>query len=260
VIVLGGGAVAAVALLGGGSTTKPRIGPSQKPSALGLGVANIVATPVSPIEVDLTWTSTGTVQYFSVYRNGKEITTVAAGTTSYKDNKVAPNHTYTYGIEAADSTGHRSARVETMATSLPPPALADARLQGPFIVKAKFISETFTNRSVGQVETLGWKFTPTCPKGACKVRVTLYAPGQTPTFLARKGGEYDGTGAATLGQCGSTRVTQSLTFAIHVTRARFIGGVWRATAIAGTFKAYSPASFSCASGSAVESVTGTVQA
>jgi hypothetical protein len=259
VILVGGGAVAAIALLGGGSPG-PGAGPAAAPSPTGLVVANIVATPVSPIEVDLTWTSTGTVQFFYLYRNGKEIITVAAGSTSYKDNKVAPNHTYTYGIEAADSAGHRSARVETMATSLPPPPLVDARLQGPFIVKARYVSETFTNKSVGQVETLGWKFTPTCPKGACKVRVNLYAPGQTPTFLARKGGDYDGTGAATIGRCGSTRVTESLTFAIHVTRARFIGGVWRATAIAGTFKQYSPASFSCAVGSAVQSLTGSLQA
>jgi hypothetical protein len=260
VILVVGGAVAAFALRQSGSPSKTTAGHSATPSPAGPKVAGVIATPVSAIEVDLTWTSTGQVLLFYVYRNGRQITTAAAGRSSYKDTTVVPNHTYTYGVEAADLAGHRSDRVETIVKSLPPPPLADARLQGQFIVRAKYLSENFTNKSVGQVETLGWKFTPTCPQGACRVRVNLFAPGQTPTFLARKGTKYDGTGAATIGVCGSTKVTETLTFTINVTRARFIAGVWRATAIAGTLKQYGPPNFSCQSGSAVQSVTGALQA
>jgi hypothetical protein len=256
-IVLAGGAIAAVALLGGNSPSKPKAG--QPTLAAGPKVTGIQATPVSAIEVDLTWTATGPVQLFYVYRNGNVLSTESSSTMSYKDLSLAPNRSYTYAVEAADSAGNRSDRAETMARTLPPPPLADARLQGQYIIRAKYLSENFTNKSVGQVETQGWRFQPTCAHGPCRVRLNLFAPGQTPTILARKGAEYDGSGAANIGKCGSSKITETLTIAVHITRARFIEGVWMATAIAGTFKQYAPPNFSCQSGSAVQSITGSLQ-
>jgi len=50
-----------------------------------------------------------------------------------------------------------------------------------------------------------------------------------------------------------------VTLSVHVTKANFIGGVWQATAIAGIFTQFTPATFSCQSGSGRQTVRGTLQ-
>jgi hypothetical protein len=254
-ILLGGGAVAAIALLGGGSPG-PGVGPAAAPSPTGLIVANIVATPVSPIEVDLTWTATGPVRQFYVFRNGNAIALADAGSPSYRDITVAPGQTYTYAIEAADAAGNRSTRVETMVTALPPPPLADARLEAVFIVEATYgpEAEGITTQSVDQVETWSWTFIPMCPKGACRVTVDLFT-GVRPVLFARNGSEYQGMGSYGGRLCG-TRTTVTVTVSIRVTEAHFKFGEWRASAYTGTLKQYWPRALGCPPARAVWSVRG----
>ncbi len=74
-----------------------------------------------------------------------------------------------------------------------------------------------------------------------------------------QGGTYTTKGTILLGRCGSSSLTTTVTLSVHVTKANFIGGVWQATAIAGIFTQFTPATFSCQSGSGRQTVRGTLQ-
>lgn len=152
-------------------------------------IATLTATAVSPIEVDLQWSvASGDVAQFVLLRNDKQVAAESNGITAYKDTTLLPAHAYTYSIQATDQGGRQSVPVTATASTPPAPPLADARFQGQFVIKAKFVSENFTNFHVGQVETEAWRFTPQCPEGPCKVKVDLFAPQQKLAVAGRKGG------------------------------------------------------------------------
>jgi chitodextrinase len=70
----------------------------------------VVATAISPSEIDLAWQSSTdniAVSGYNIYRNGAQIGT--ASTNSYDDTGLSPQTNYTYNISAYDEVGNNSA-------------------------------------------------------------------------------------------------------------------------------------------------------
>jgi len=84
---------------------------------------NLAATPVSPTQVNLTWTASTDnvgVTGYKVFRNGGQIGTSA--TTSYSDSTCSPSTTYTYNVSAYDAAGNNSAQSAPAVATTPPGA------------------------------------------------------------------------------------------------------------------------------------------
>jgi glucose/arabinose dehydrogenase/PKD repeat protein len=110
---------------GGGSDTQAPSTPS------GLAIA-----PVSSTELQLSWTAATDnvgVTGYDIYRNGKLLTTIDAG-TGYRDSGLSPSTEYGYQIRARDAAGNTSslsteAEGRTRNRTLTYSAKADARVQ-----------------------------------------------------------------------------------------------------------------------------------
>ena len=255
--LLGGGIGIGIGLSGGSSGASGRAAPVASASATGPArVLLVLATPTSPIEVDLAWKALGPVDMFSIFRNGRLLSTSPANITVFTDGSATPDRTYMYAISATDPAGHVSPQVTATATTPAPPPLSEARLTGEFLVKAKFVAENYTNFSVGQTERLTWRFQPQCDSGACDTTVDIFAPGERLKALAHDGTTYATTGTARLGTCASSTLTTTVTIRVRVTGGQYVGDEWTATSFAGTLKEYSPPTFSCQAGSSTERLRG----
>lgn len=243
-------------------TTRDDAGTSTTTASATTGpprVAGLTARAVSPVKVELEWTASGSIREFIIFRNGTRVETEPKAITRFEDFGLQPGHEYTYAVAAADYSGRESARVQATVVTPPPPPVATARLEGSFVVKAKFVSETYTNFHVGQVQTQTWRFTPDCDSGSCRVKVNLYAPAQHFPLMNHKGSKYAVKGTAQIGRCGSSKLVVTITINIHVTKARYVAGKWTATAFEGTVLGHTPPTFGCLAGSSKQRVTGTLQ-
>jgi hypothetical protein len=122
-----------------------------------------------------------------------------------------------------------------------PKPLRLARLQGDFRIRLT-VRATFGIRSVtrGRIYSERWTFRPRCSKGACHTRVTvssLYATlGGWALTLKRSGALYRKNQRATLVQCFYKPVGGPLSVSVKVTKGAWVGDVWRATRITGSFR------------------------
>ena len=237
-------AVVAATTLAGCTGGTPKPGPS--PTAKALKITSFTATAVSPGEVDLTWTAEGPDLYgYQLYRNGKFVQILKD--TSYKDTGVQPKRTYEYKVDVQDSKGNYSPDASATVSTPGPPPLSTARFAGQFDARLTFLSENYTNLHVGQKYGERWKIVPHCATGACSVSMQAGRPGEHPTTLKQRGTTYKGTGSDKVGKCGSTRVRESFTVTITVTRGTYVDGVWRVAAFKGTQTQYGPPALGCAS-------------
>lgn len=62
--------------------------------------------------------------YYEIYRDGVKIGTVMAGTNTYSDLSVLPNHTYSYCVRAVDAAGNISAECEEVKVKTPPESIS----------------------------------------------------------------------------------------------------------------------------------------
>jgi len=91
--------------------------------------AGLVASAVSPSQVNLTWAASSdnvAVAGYRVFRGSTQIGTVA--TTSYSDTNLAPSTTYSYRVSAYDAAGNQSAQssavsATTLASDTAPPVI-----------------------------------------------------------------------------------------------------------------------------------------
>jgi chitodextrinase len=94
--------------------------------------ANLVATPVSQSQINLSWTPStdnfGVLGY-TVYRNSAQVGTSAS--TTYSDTGLAASTTYTYTVDAFDAAGFHSA--PSLATSAATLATAPSDTQAPLV-------------------------------------------------------------------------------------------------------------------------------
>jgi hypothetical protein len=112
-----------------------------------------------------------------------------------------------------------------------------------------------------------WEFTPRCGSGACTTRVHAHTGSIISEHvwnirLARTGARYAGSTRSVVAECSFKDVVGTTTVKLTVKRARWIDGVWRATAVSGTYKRTAPRTesgiFYCPAGSATYAVTGTL--
>ena len=107
----------------------------------------LATTTVAQNQVNLTWNASSDnvgVTSYTVYRNGAVRGTVSGTTTTFQDNTVNPNTTYTYTVEAFDAAGNGSGQ----STALPvttPPAPQDTE---PPSIPANFRSTNITHLAV----------------------------------------------------------------------------------------------------------------
>ena len=115
-----------------------------------------------------------------------------------------------------------------------------ARLAGDFGVTTRLTSATgIANAKQGTADSGTWRFTPTCPKGACNARLRIeYGHLFTAEHVARitlkkAGAAYKGSTTVPLLECNFKDVAGTLTVTLTVTRGQWLEGRWRATRITG---------------------------
>jgi chitodextrinase len=85
--------------------------------------AGLATTLVSQNQVNLTWNASSDnvgVTSYSIYRDGAVRGTVNGTTTTFQDNTVNPNTTYSYTVEAFDAAGNHSGQSTPLAVTTPP--------------------------------------------------------------------------------------------------------------------------------------------
>ena len=257
VIVLLVCGVAVALAVSGGSKTPVTPKPAEPE------ITTFTASAGSPIEVELTWAARGVgISEFTISRDGTSLVTLPAESHTYQDTTARPRKHYRYAIELTTSKNKHSNTVTSEITMPPPPPLKGARLSGRFDVNSVYLSESYSNKHVGQKEYGVWAIKPKCAEGPCRVVVRTFAPGQTPTVLARIGTTYKGNGTDLFSACGSNknRIRTNVAIDVKVTAARYIEGVWRATRFTGILSRSAPAAFGCLSASSRLSVRGQLQA
>src|SRR5438552_7331706 len=158
--------VAVVAIAVGGS--KKSTG-AAAPSAPAVVAAPTGFTAIAEsFSVTLNWVAPPGVPVtsYAILRSGTFVTTVNAPTTTYTDIGVTPGQSYTYEIQA--QIGIRTSTKISVVVQTPVPALADARLDGHYRVKMRYLSQT-GYITTPKPRTLDWVFTPLCATGACNV-------------------------------------------------------------------------------------------
>jgi fibronectin type III domain protein len=258
VIVLAVMAVA-IAVGGGGTPAKSSSRPSPSPGVGSpLGLAGTVAT--GSIGVTLTWSAPAgkaEILGYLVYRQGTQIASVPADTTTYTDTNVIPGEAYSYGVVTRGTGIQRSDRASA-AVEVPVPALSTARLDGVFDVSLKTVSQSGYVGKLGKLD-LGWSFRPNCHTGPCGVHWADVTSGSLRAILARRGKNYSGTDDGQfIGRCGSARLPSTLSIKIRVTKAEVVVGEWRAVRFVGKLKESHPSRLGCVSGGATFLITGTL--
>ena len=207
--------------------------------------------------MQLTWTvPEGTVESFTVFRDGEQLTSVPATQTTFVDDTVLPLQRSTYEIEAVGG-GITSERA-TVQVRMPAAPLGEARLDGSFLVKAKATSHFgFTTFPGGF--TTRWRFRATCPEGPCDTAWNDVNVHDFSTVLALSANGYAGSDQADFGKCGSTFVTTTWTLDVTVVKAATIKDAWRATKIDGTIEQRSAAQLGCVATGADYRFTGTIE-
>jgi len=260
IVVVGGLIGVAIASGGGGKpTASGKSSPSPSPN-VGSPVGLFAEADTAPIGVKLTWSApsgkTKVIGYL-VYRNGTQIGSVPADTTTYTDTNVIPGEAFTYGVVTRGAGFVQSERTSAV-VEVPVPALSTARLDGIFDVTAKTVSQS---GYVGKLGTLkiGWSFRPNCHTGPCGVHWSDITSESLRAILARRGKVYSGTDEGKFfGRCGRTTLPSTLTIKIRVTKAEIVVGEWRAVRFTGTLKESHTARLGCVSGGATFLIRGTL--
>jgi hypothetical protein len=140
--------------------------------------------------VTLSWQAPNAdVDHYEVQRNGIAVAERVAE-PSFTDPAVEPEHTYVYSVMAIDVDGQRSMPAKTKVKTNGP-KLADARLEGKFLVK---MHATSSYGLSGGTEdgAFFFLFDPRCHAGACAVRWSVQKR-QTEATLPHDGARYAGT-------------------------------------------------------------------
>jgi hypothetical protein len=121
------------------------------------------------------------------------------------------------------------------------PPLGKARLQGNFDVTTRVLSASGIDVARGTKDSGTWGFKPLCTGGACDVRLTFSYRGgsfdrhRLTVLLDRRAELYRGIATARFLECNFADVPGPVTMSISVTKAAWIGGVWRATRVKGSY-------------------------
>jgi chitodextrinase len=119
----------------------------------------LIATPVSPTQVDLLWNEStddvGVIEY-RIYRDGLNIASVSGTTLAFSDTTVSPLSSYTYSVDAVDNAGNYSSKstdVVVVTNENEPPSTPEglsAEVIGPNLVRLSW------NASMDNVGVTGY--------------------------------------------------------------------------------------------------------
>lgn len=184
--------------------------------------------------VTLTWsTSPGAgADRFEVRRDGVPIARDLSQ-PAYVDPDVDPGATYGYAVlgTAPDGAGTPPAGVRIRTNS---PPLADARLEGSFLVDLAMAASTGVGRGTTPSRLL-FRYAPRCGSGACSVRWTVRS--QEPEgVLTRSGAGYRGRahGPFMIRSCDGGPIHERIAVTTRIVGAGPVERAWRATEIEGT--------------------------
>jgi Fibronectin type III domain/Calcineurin-like phosphoesterase len=89
----------------------------------------LAASPIGSSRLNLTWNAStddnNQLAGYTLYRNGSAITTVGPNTLGYADTGLSPNTTYSYTVDAFDSSGNRSAQSVSVSGTTGSPSSGD---------------------------------------------------------------------------------------------------------------------------------------
>ena len=226
--------------------------------------AGLVAGPATTNSISFRWSrpATGPLpDKYLIVSYGAVTGSVPGTATSYRRAGLTPGSTYKYSVVAVRG-GKRSPPSAAVATSTLTPPISQARLQGSWNVRVKYLHPASRSRN----GTGTWFFSPVCTTGACDVTVSTAGGRFSFTMkLARAGARYRGRAVVNFYRCGprgsSIPDLTTLNIRLRATHAVGEGQVWAATSWAGTmvgtYHYVSTATFYCAASSYTTSLAGT---
>ena len=248
----------AVLVLGGeeGSGVRSPRGVDPEEQQPVLAPPTSVEASARPFAVTLRWAAPeGEADRLVVYRDGKRLASVEPNQTAFVDDSVLPAVRYTFVVEAFAKG--ETAKSEPIRVKTPPAPLGMARLDGTFTVDLEDTSHFGFSSFPGDIQS-GWRFKPTCHRGACDVRWKDAQGVALAGMLENTGVRYEGTATTRLASCGDLRGSGTVTVEIEVVKAATVRDAWRATKIVGTFVERFPAQLGCVASGADYQVTGTL--
>jgi hypothetical protein len=252
--------------------------PADQPSAGGSASSTSSASPASSVpltglnadqpsrwkedpktwSVTLSWDAPNgfEVDHYQVDRDGRTVSN-AVPLTTFTDKDAEPGATYRYSVIAFDDSGAQTRPgVATVKTGVPP--VADARLEGPFVMKLHITSQSGLQggaRGGGII----FLFDPSCGSGACNVVWSRKGSGGS-GILVRSGASYAGTVHAPflVQSCQGGAINETLVFRLRVQAGEAFHGEWRAAKLDGSLDESAPA-FGCVTAHLSYSFTGFAQ-
>jgi len=160
---------------------------------------NLHATATQSSRIDLAWSEAGTASSFTVYRSdlSSPLATVPGTQTTYSDTSVSPSTTYTYTVDAVDSSGVHTSQSAPLQVTTPSPSTAPCGLvSGP--------PATYDHVVVIMDENLGYSGiigNPNAPyfnnlAQGCALATNYHeaVAGSQPNYMAATGGFATGVG------------------------------------------------------------------
>jgi hypothetical protein len=198
----------------------------------------------------LTWSppaDTPAPDAYDVIRDGNQVVSVPAGTTTYQDLGLSPATSYRYQV-VAKWGGNKSDPSDVTELKTVTPPLAAARLTGSaWSVKFAITKiDGITNLRQGVRWSDTWDLSDQCTSGACHASLSgnFTPPGFRPTDftvrLIRRGTLYTGSTTVHRTSCQGVQGTDTLTVRITVRSAGPEGTQWVARSFAGTVTVVAP--------------------
>jgi hypothetical protein len=172
------------------------------------------------------------VDHYRVDRDGRTVSDGVSSTT-FTDADAEPGATYRYSVIALDPSGAQTRpALTTVKTGVPP--IADARLEGRFVMKLHITSQSGLQGGAHGGGII-FVFDPACRSGACNVSWSRQGSSGSGT-LVRNGTSYSGTVHAPffVRSCQGGAISETLVFHLRVRAGEAFHGAWRAAKIDGT--------------------------
>lgn len=211
-------------------------------------VASLRLGDVQPDSVTLKWHLTpGPAESVQVLRDGHVLAIVDASLSEYTDATTGPGARYEY--EVAVVVGDVASAPAVVNTRTPVPPVNEARLQGHFDRVVITTIESTLNDSTGKPEIAEWLLRPLCKKGSCDVRLNSISGRYTARLAYLSNHTYKGLVIRrSFLECGTTPADAREEFALRVTRARVLDGVWVASELNGTIEIRNADNWNCLPG------------
>ena len=184
----------------------------------------------------LTWLAPAglDIDHYEVARDGVTIDD-GVGSTTFRDKGVEPGARYRYSVIGLDADGEATrAVVESIKTG--EPSLADARLEGSFVVRMRVERASGTKNPV-RGGAIFFSFEPSCAQGACSVRWKL-RNSRTEGTLRRDDAAYTAKLRTPffVRNCFGRLTDEALDVRLRVSAGAPLRHEWRATKIEGSIE------------------------